>query len=185
MPRQSRRAALALLGDAGLNVARAGDLIAVSQIVDRMEDRIVVRDIDDGAVGKHAVHAFHEDLPLVFAPEIVAHEEAAAQKISRICLRLCVGETPLAHLHGVEPGPVVDIVAVVQIHGLLDGAHVDAGEAAHGFREMAVGARIILRPHGIAFAPVPAARRKPKPPPKLRPACGYMRRANAHSVFSR
>ena len=43
-------------------------------------------------------------------------------------------------------GPVEDIVAVFQIDHLLDGTGIHAGQAADGFQEMAIGARIILGP---------------------------------------
>ena len=38
-------------------------------------------DFDDRPVGKHALHAGVEDLPLLGAVEIVAHEESAAQQV--------------------------------------------------------------------------------------------------------
>src|SRR5260370_1129284 len=66
---------------------------------------------------------------------------------------LGLGEAPLAYLNGVEPGPVVDFVAVVEVDGLLDGAGVDASEAADGCGEGAVGAGVVLGPEGEAFLP--------------------------------
>ena len=60
------------------------------------------------------------------AVEIVGHEEAAAQQVFAQLLGLRVGEAPFADLDGVEPGPVV-VVAVVEVDGLLDGAHVRCG----------------------------------------------------------
>ena len=45
------------------------------------------------------------------APEIVEHEEAAAQQILAERLGLGVGQFPVAHFAGCKPGPIVDIVA--------------------------------------------------------------------------
>ncbi len=117
---------------------------------------VVVVEIDDGPVRKDALHAGLEHVPLLVAPEVVAHEEAAAQQIFAQFRGLRVGQIPVAHLDGVKPGPVVDVVAVVQIHRLLHGADVDAGEAADGAREMPVGARIILVQMELPLAPVAA-----------------------------
>jgi hypothetical protein len=61
--------------------------------------------------------------------------------------------SPFADLDGVEPGPIVGI-AFVEVDGLFDGAHVDAGEAAKGLGEVAVGAGVILGPEREALAPV-------------------------------
>ena len=112
------------------------------------------------------------------------HEKAAAQQVFAQLHGLGVGELPVAHLHRIQPGPVVDVVAIVEIDGLLDGACLDARETADGLREMAVGARIILCPPSAAFAPVAAtiaSESKPRP----RAEDGYIRRAKAHSDFSR
>jgi hypothetical protein len=49
-------------------------------------------------------------------------------------------------LYGVQPGPVVNVVAFFDIDGLLDGADMNAAQAAEGEREVAIGAWIILRP---------------------------------------
>ena len=58
----------------------------------------------------------------------------------------------MARLYSVEPRPVIHR-AIVQIDRLLHGPAVYAGQAAQSFGEMAVGARIILRPDGIALGP--------------------------------
>ena len=138
---------------AGLHVLRAGDLVAVVQIVDGVEDGIAIGDLHDGAVGKDLFHAGDEDVPLVSAVEIVAHEEAAAEEVLAHGGGLGIGQIPVAHLDGVEPGPIVN-VAVIEVKRLLDGAHVNAGEPAEGRGEMAVGAGVIHGPIGAAIAPV-------------------------------
>ena len=77
--------------------------------------------------------------------EIVGHEEAAAEAIFAQRPALLVGESPFAHLDGVEPRPVVSI-AFLEVHGLLHGADVNAGQAADGLGKMPVGARVVLGP---------------------------------------
>src|SRR5579871_1776269 len=54
-----------LVSDPRLEILRARHLKPVVQIVDGVENRIVVGNIFDFAVRKHAVHAVREDLPLV------------------------------------------------------------------------------------------------------------------------
>src|ERR1051326_727750 len=93
----------------------AGDLEAIVQIEDGMEDGVLVIDLDDRPVGKDVPDALLEHLPFVVAVEIVGHEESAAQKVIAYLFSLLLGESPLADLHGVEPGPVVDVVALVEI----------------------------------------------------------------------
>ena len=63
----------------------------------------------------------------------------------------------MADLHCIQPGPVVDIVAVVGVYGLLDGARVDPGEAAEGRGEVAIGARVVGGPTGAALRPIEIA----------------------------
>ena len=77
-----------------------------------MKDGAAVFDVHNGPVGKHAVHAGDEDIPLIGAVEIVAHEEAAAQQEIAQLGGLRVGQIPVPHFDAVEPGPVVDFVAV-------------------------------------------------------------------------
>ena len=110
-----------------------------------------------GAVGEDLLHGVDEDFPLVGGVEIVAHEEAAAQQVLAEFGDLRIGEFPVADFDGVEPGVVEHVVVSVQIDGLLDAARADAGEAADGGGEVAVGARVVDGPVGIAFAPVEAA----------------------------
>src|SRR5579884_2568723 len=130
------------------------DLVTIIEIVDGVKDRIAARDFDDGPVGEDALHAFLEDLPFDGAVKIVGHKEAAAQQIIAELFGLPIGEAPLADLNGVEPGPVVDLIVVIEIDGLLDGADVNAREAAHGFGEMTISARVILGPEAEAVAVV-------------------------------
>ena len=138
----------------GAEVFGAGDLEAVVQIEDGVEDGVVVGDVDDGAIGEDHPHGLFELGLLFVSVEVVGHEEAAAQEVVAEFFCLGFGEAPLADLNGVEPGPVVDLVAVVEVDGLFDGSGVDAGEAADGFGEGAVGFGEVLGPEGEAEAPV-------------------------------
>ena len=104
--------------------ACAGDLIAVVEIVEDVEDRVLLSRSTIGRSGKTRFMASQEDLPFEGAVEIVAHEEAAAEEVFAEAFGLRVGELPVADFDAVEPGPVV-LVAVVEIDGLLDGAGVD------------------------------------------------------------
>src|SRR6516165_3137686 len=63
-----------------------------------------------------------------------------------------VGEWGLTDLHGIQPRPVV-LIAFIEIDDLFDGPHVDTGEAPHGQREVAIGARKVLRPERVAGVP--------------------------------
>ena len=81
------------------------------------------------------------------------------QELAQV-LGLLVGQVPVAHLDGIQKGPVVGLV-VVEVDGLLDAARVDAGEAPHGLRKVAVGAGIIGGPTGVALAPIAAAEAAP------------------------
>ena len=87
---------------------------------------VVVRQVDDLAIRENLFHAGFEDLPLVVAPEIVAHEESAAQQEIAHAGGLRIGQFPVTRLDRVQPRPVVDVVFVVQIHRLLDRARVDS-----------------------------------------------------------
>ena len=121
-----------LVGVALLDGGHAGHLIAVFQIVDGVEDRVVVGNVDDRAVGKHLVHAGEEGIPLDGAVEIVAHEEAAAEQVFAHGLGLLVGQVPVAHFHAIEPRPIVNVV-IVEIDGLLHRAGADARQPADGW----------------------------------------------------
>src|SRR5580658_2005942 len=65
-----------------------------------------------------------------------------------------LGDSPLADLHGVKPGPIVDFVAIVEIYVLFDRARVNAREAADGGGKKAIGRRTILGPQRHTLAPI-------------------------------
>ena len=77
--------------------------------------------------------------------DVIGHEESAALNVFAQLGALFRSQSPLAYLNGVDPRPVEHVV-VVETDNLFGGANVDAGEAPHGLRQMAVGARIILGP---------------------------------------
>jgi hypothetical protein len=85
--------------------------------------------------------------------EVIGHEEASAKEVVAEFVSLFFGEAPLADLNGVEPWPVVDLVTVVEIDALFDGASVDAGEATDGGGEGTISAGKVLGPEGEALLP--------------------------------
>src|ERR1017187_10209968 len=153
-------AAIALVlfvNSAALQVLRAGDLIAVVEIEDGGEDGVLIGDVHNGAIGEHLLHAVDENFPLVGGVEIVAHEESAAHEEFAEFDDLGVGELPVAHLDGVQPGVIEHVIVFQEIDGLFDAARVNAGEAADGGGKVPVGTGIVDGPVGVAFAPIEAA----------------------------
>src|SRR5580658_3989809 len=144
------RAPRAFLRDAGAAIAGAGHLIPVAEVIDGVKNGIAVVDVHGLAVGEDALEALFEHVPALLAPEIVGHEESAALNVIAKLGRLSVGELPGARLHRVQPRPVVNVVAVVQIHRLLYRARMHARQPPQRLHEMPVRSRIILRPHGVA-----------------------------------
>ena len=60
--------------------AEAGDLRIAVQLVEAAEDRMVLREVDDLAIGKHLLHLGGEVFPLDRAVEVVEEGRAAAQE---------------------------------------------------------------------------------------------------------
>src|SRR5207244_1189996 len=108
--------------------------------------------LDDGAVREHLAHACGEDFPFDAAVEIVAHEEAAAQQEFAQGAGLLIGEVPVANFDTIEKGPVV-LIGIVQVDGLFDAAGMNSGEAADGYGQMPVAARVVHGPVGSSLFP--------------------------------
>src|SRR5258707_12145760 len=128
-----------------------------------MEDLVFVFDLDDRPVGKDALHAFRENLPLHAAMEVIAHEKSTAQQVLAQSFRLRVGQVPMAHLHSVKPRPMENVVTIVEVDRLFDGTGMDACQPAERLREVPVRTRIVDGPVGSAASPV-AAVPAPTPP---------------------
>src|SRR5438477_11397094 len=111
-----------------------------------MKNRIGVLDVDDGTLRKNPLHAGIENLPLIGAVEVVTHKESAAQKVLAHFGGLLVGQGPVADFDAIEERISEDFIAIVEIDGLLNGAHVNSSEPAQGFREVAIRARIVHGP---------------------------------------
>src|SRR5689334_1748079 len=141
-----------LVGTAAPQVLRAGHLETVVQIVNRMEDRIGVVDVDDLALRENFLDSLEEYLPLKCAVEIVHHQKSAAQEKFPELRRLLIGDRPMPDLHRVHRRPVVHIVGAVEIYHLLHGARVDAAQTPDALQKVAVGARVIGGPVGVAAA---------------------------------
>ena len=110
---------------------------------------MIVGDLDRFAIGEDLVHSGHETGPFALVVEVVHHEEAAAIEVFPQTRGLGIGEDPIADADGIQEGPVEDFVAV-DVHDLLDGAGVDAGEAADRLHEEALGFVGIGAPAGEA-----------------------------------
>ncbi len=105
-------------------------------------------------IGRDHFNALFEHLPFVVAVEVVGHEEAASEEVFAHDFRFVGGESPLANLDRVEPGPVEGVVSVFEQDRLFGGADVETGEARDGFGEVAIGAGVVLRPEGQALAEI-------------------------------
>src|SRR5207249_5837852 len=77
-----------------------------------------------------------------------------AQKIYAQLLSLRVSQIPVADLDSIQPGPVENIVSIVQADRLLDRPDIDARQPLDGLREMAVGTGIVHGPVGHALGTV-------------------------------
>jgi len=138
--RSPSRVRTAFLADAvgRIDVLKAGHLVAVVEVVNRVEDRVGIGDIDNGAVREDLVHHGNEGVPLVRAVKVVAHEEAIAQQKLAELGDLGIGELPVPDLDGVEPRVVENVVILIEVDRLLDGFGVNAGQAANGGGQVAV-----------------------------------------------
>src|ERR1700733_6358682 len=132
----------------------SGDLIAVVQIEDGVEDRIVVGNVPNGTFGKDHLHGPFEVSLLLRAMEIVGHKKSAAEQVVSKFFGLGLGQTPFSYLNSVEPGPVINLVAVIQIHGLLHGSSVDTRDTTNRLCQGAICAWIVLSPQREPFPPV-------------------------------
>src|SRR5262249_27971295 len=100
-PAPVRNAAILFPYLAGFEELRARYLVAIVEIVEHVENRVIGGDVHDRAVREYFAHASDEDFPLDRAVEIVAHEETPAQEKLAHRLDLRVGEVPMAHLDAV------------------------------------------------------------------------------------
>src|SRR5258708_2980510 len=95
------------------DVLVARHLVALVQIVECVKDLVGGLAVDDGTVRKNALHAIGEHFPLISAVEVVAHEEAAAQKVFAHLGGLRISEIPVANLDAVEKRVPKHFVAFV------------------------------------------------------------------------
>ena len=147
---------LRVIGDfvATTKVGGAGNLVAIIEVEEGMKNGVVVGDLDDGAIGENHAHAGYKHLPLVGAVKIVGHEKAAAEQVIAKNVRLMLSNAPLADLHGIEPGPIVNFVAIVEVDVLLNRTRVNARKTANRSRKCAIRGRAVLGPERHTFAPV-------------------------------
>src|ERR1700746_1156680 len=65
-----------------------------------------------------------------------------------------LSDPPLTDLDGIKPGPVIDLVAIVEIHVLFHGARVDASESPDSRGKIAGSGRSVLGPQRHALTPI-------------------------------
>ena len=136
MPRQCAGHPWHFSVTAGAHVALPRDLVAIVQIVDRVKDRRLRSGISTIGRSGNTRLMLAMKISHSRSPQKSSHmKKPPRSRYSRNCFGLCVGQVPFAHLHGIEPGPVEHVVAIVQIDRLLDGAHMEAGQPADGLRE--------------------------------------------------
>jgi hypothetical protein len=117
---------------------------------------MIVGHVDDRPIGKHAPQALLEDDVVALAEKAVAKEKAAAQQMLAELRRLLVRQLPGSREPGDEKRPIMRVVAVLEINGLLHGAHVRAREAPQHLDERTVALRIVVGPSRAAVPPLPA-----------------------------
>src|SRR5580658_7391929 len=83
-------------------VLRARDPVAIVQIIESVEDRVVIWDIHDGALRENHLHGVFEIGLFLGSMKIVSHEKASAQQIVAKLLGLGLGQAPLAYLDSIE-----------------------------------------------------------------------------------
>jgi hypothetical protein len=125
------------------------NLKPISQVIDRMKDLIVIRDVFDRTVGENEFHGIFEYLPFNVSMVVVREKETSPKQVFAHFLALFGRETPFAHLDRVEPGKV-EFLILVEVDRLLGRTDMNAGQTPHGLRKMAVGTRVVLRPQGHA-----------------------------------
>ena len=122
-----------------------GNLHTFLQLVNHVENRIVVRNFHNRAIGKYVADALHEFRVFRICVKIVRHEETTAQQILAHLFALGFRERPFAYLHRVQKRQVIFFV-FVKIDRLFDRSRLDAAQPSHRFEKMPIRARIILRP---------------------------------------
>ena len=97
-----RREPVLLRRAAGHGVAHVRHLEELLDVVERAEDRVVRRQVDDRAAGQHAADLALEVRPLARAPEVVHHQEPARLQVAAQAFDLRLGEGHASDLDRVE-----------------------------------------------------------------------------------
>ena len=163
---------------AGMDGPLSRDLVALVQIVDRMEDGIRIRNLNDRPIRENTLDALREDFP-VRVPQKSSHiRKPPRSKYSRRASP-GVGQIPFTYEDGIEPRIVINIVAVVQVDRLFNGTNLKAKQSPDGQQEVPVGSRVIIGPARMSLVDLQPACRK-----RASGMEGYINRAKTHSVFS-
>jgi hypothetical protein len=102
---------------ARVQVLGSGDAVSIVQIKDGVKYGVVVRNIHNWPFWKDHLHGLFEISLFLGSVEVVGHEETAAEQVVTKLFRLGLSQSPLPHLNGVQPGPVVNLVAIGRRHG--------------------------------------------------------------------
>ena len=139
-----------------VNHIQTGNTEAFAEVVDRMEDRIVVFQLDKGMAREYLLDTSPELPPFALIVEVVHHEEAAALEILLQPRGLGCVENPVAHSNGIDPGPIEDFV-VVDVDDLFHRTGVDTRKAPQLRYELPVGFVGVSTPPGAPVAAKPVA----------------------------
>ena len=71
-------------------------------VVHHVEDRMLDRDVNDGAIREHPANFRLESLPFPRTPEVVDHQEAACEQVVSQAFDLWLGHGHVAHLECVQ-----------------------------------------------------------------------------------
>src|SRR5690606_23719458 len=121
------------------------------------EQRMIIVQVHDLAVREHTPHSLEESFPLLRTEEAVAEQEAAALQVVTQLHHHFFFKVPGSGQSDNQVGPVEYIIAVLEVHRLLDRAHIDGGEPPEDAGVIAVALGVVDRPGRAALAPVAAA----------------------------
>src|SRR5229473_2982895 len=88
---------------AGHEGSETGDLRVAVHLVETAEDRMILRQIHDLAIGKYLFHLAEKMLPLKWTMEIVERRGTAAQEKFAKRLRVVLGELQVSRLDEIDP----------------------------------------------------------------------------------
>ena len=152
-PLDLRLVAVPLPRRAALRVADRGDLHDLLDVVHRVEDGVIERDVDDRVLRQHAADLGLEVRPFPGPPEIVDHEEPAREQVVAEPLGLRLAHVHVPDLESVEEREPAH-VGVVEPDRVLCLVGVEVDEPLEDDQELAVGLGVVGGPGAPAVAAV-------------------------------